>query len=307
MDITKYFDTIHHDTLIDLVRPHCDQATVELIRKLLRAGYMDMSNLADVVQRSSLGTPQGSLISPLLANIYLNELDQFIESELLPRWNTGDARKFVAGYTNRKALSAKQRNLLAQTEIKGAQEAIQALLHNQWVNDGLGSKDQYDPNFSRLHYIRYADDFILGYTGPRENAELIFNNIKIFLETKLKLEVNKEKSKIHHSSDRGIKFLGYFLRFLPPKQTLDKAKAEVGIKQTKMVAINGAQLRIPVENILKRLKDKGYAAIRKNGTYRATSNRKLASFEDTTIVNRYSSVIRGLHNYYKPANQLSDL
>jgi len=307
VDITKYFDTIHHDTLIGLLQPHCDQATIELIRKLLNAGYVDMSNLADVVQRSQLGTPQGSLISPLLANIYLNELDQFIESEMLPQWNKGDERKFVAGYQMRKYLSAKQRNLLDQTEIAGAQEAIQALLHNQWVNDGLGSRDQYDPNYSRLHYIRYADDFILGYTGPRENAETIFNNIKTFLETKLKLKVNEDKSKIHHSSDRNIKFLGYFLRYLPPKRTLDQSKAEVGIKQSKMVAINSAQLRIPVENILKRLKDKGYATIRKNGTYRATSNRKLVSFEDTTIVKRYSSVIRGLLNYYEPANQYSDM
>jgi group II intron reverse transcriptase/maturase len=112
VDITKYFDTIHHDTLIGLLQPHCDQATIELIRKLLKAGYVDMSNLADVVQRSSLGTPQGSLISPLLANLYLNELDQFVERELLPVWNKGDERKFVAGYQTRKFLSAKQRSLL---------------------------------------------------------------------------------------------------------------------------------------------------------------------------------------------------
>ena len=84
MDITKYFDTIHHDTLIGLLQPHCDQATIELLRKLLNAGYVDMANIANIVERSSLGTPQGSLISPLLANLYLNELDQHVERELLP-------------------------------------------------------------------------------------------------------------------------------------------------------------------------------------------------------------------------------
>jgi len=266
-----------------------------------------MSNLADVVTRSSLGTPQGSIISPLLANLYLNELDQFVERELLPVWNKGDVRKHVAGYQKRKFLSAKQISLLDQTEIVGAQDAIQALLHNQWVNDGLGARDQHDPNFSRLHYIRYADDFLLGFTGSRENAELIFNSVKQFVQTSLLLKVNDEKSKIYHSSDRNIKFLGYFLRYLPPKRTLDGNKAEEGFKQTKMIAINSAQLRIPVENVLKRLKDKGYASIRKNGTYRATSNRKLGSFEDNVIVNRYSSVIRGLLNYYQPANQYSDM
>jgi hypothetical protein len=74
-----------------------------------------------------------------------------------------------------------------------------------------------------------------------------------------------------------------------------------------MVAINQAQLRIPVQRLMQRLVDKGYATKRKNGTFRATSNRKFASFEDKLIVNRFSSVIRGLVNYYKPANQYSDL
>jgi len=85
MDVSKYFDTIHHDILLELLQPYCDQASIELIRKLLNAGYVDIYNLADVAQRSELGTPQGSLVSPLLANIYLHELDVFIEDQLLPR------------------------------------------------------------------------------------------------------------------------------------------------------------------------------------------------------------------------------
>lgn len=185
--------------------------------------------------------------------------------------------------------------------------AIQALLHNKWVNDGLGARDQEDPNFRRLHYIRYADDFILGFTGTRDEAENIQSSIKGFLESELKLMVNEEKSKIHHSSDRHIKFLGFFIKYLTPKRTLNPKSLEEGVKEVKMVAINQAQLRIPVEQILKRLADKGFAKVRKNGTYRATSNRKFCSFEDKLIVNRYSSVIRGLCNYYEPANTFSDL
>lgn len=84
MDISKYFDTIHHDILIDLLKPYTDQATQELIRKLLNAGYVDIHNLADVVQRSQEGVPQGSLVSPLLANLYLHQLDMFVEQNLIP-------------------------------------------------------------------------------------------------------------------------------------------------------------------------------------------------------------------------------
>lgn len=307
MDINKYFDTVHHDILIELLEPYTDQATRELIRKLLNAGYIDIHYLADVVERAEVGLPQGSLISPLLANLYLNQLDLFVENELIPTWNIGDERKYVAGYQSRKRLSANQNKLIAQLGIDGADLAIQALLHNKWVNDGQGARDQKDQGFRRLHYIRYADDFILGFSGPREEAEQIQSSIKGFLEDKLKLKVNDEKSNIYHSSDRNIKFLGFFIKYLSPKRTLNAEKLEEGVKETKMIAINSAQLRIPVEHILKRLADKGYAKIRKNGTFRATSNRKLGSFEDKLIVNRYSSVIRGIYNYYQPANQFSDL
>jgi hypothetical protein len=155
--------------------------------------------------------------------------------------------------------------------------------------------------------VRYADDFILGFTGTKEEATQIMTEINDFLHDRLKLKVNETKSKIHHSSDKGIKYLGFYIRYLEPKRTIDKSKEALGIKQVKMQAINSAQLRIPVELLLIRLAEKGYATRRKNGTFRATSVRKLSSFEDKLIVNLFSSVIRGIINYYKPANKFSDL
>ena len=306
IDISKYFDSIHHPVLFDLLKPYGDQAFIELVGKLLKAGYMDISNLSNSSARASEGIAQGSLISPVLANIYLHELDVFVTNELMPIYNTGDERRFVEGYATRKTLTSEQISLLKQVGIEGAVEAVQAHKHNLWVKDGLGAQDQHDPNFSRLHYVRYADDFILGYTGPKDSAVEIQNKVIEFIADKLKLKVNVEKSKINHSSDRNILFLGYFIRYVAPKRAISPTKVD-NITQSKMIAINQAQLRIPVERILSRLKDKGYAVTRKEGTYRATSNRKLTSFDDKLIVNHFSSVIRGLINYYRPANQYSDL
>lgn len=73
-----------------------------------------------------------------------------------------------------------------------------------------------------------------------------------FLEDKLKLKVNETKSKIYHAGDRGIKFLGFYLRYLPNKIVTDSKKEEEGVKQLKSTAINQVQLRIPVENLLER-------------------------------------------------------
>lgn len=285
--------------MLELVKPYCDQATLEIIGKLLKANYVDISNLSNVIERSSKGTPQGSLLSPLLANIYLHELDVFVENELIPKWNIGDGRKYVSGYQNRKNLTKQQIELLDQIEIDGVHEVVRAYKHNQWVNDGFGARDQSDPNFKRLHYVRYVDDILLGFIGTRDEAKQIKTTITEFLSNKLNLTVNEAKSAIHHSSDKNILFLGYYIKYLPPKRTLDKSK--------KFEGINQAQLRIPVQTLLQRLVDKGFASKRKNETYRASSVRKYASFEDKLIVNRFSSVIRGLLNYYKPSNQYSDM
>lgn len=307
IDIAKYFDTIHHPVMLELVKPYCDQATVELIRKFLKAGYVDIHNLADSCERSSVGTPQGSLISPILANIYLHQLDEFVQNSLLCEWNKGDERKYVSGYQARKYLTSDQLKQIAQLNIEGAEEALKAHKHNMWVKANKPSRDPHDPNFRRLYYIRYADDFVLGFSGTHQEAIEIKSRIMKFLEDKLKLKVNETKSKIYHAGDRGIKFLGFYLRYLPNKIVTDPKKEEEGVKQLKSTAINQVQLRIPVENLLERGIQRGWAKQRKNGTYRATSLRKIASLEDKEIVNRFSSIIRGVVNYYQPANQYSDL
>jgi group II intron reverse transcriptase/maturase len=312
IDVQKYFDTINHDLLLSMLTEYCDQATIELIRKFLVCGYIDLYNNPNTLERSEIRTPQSSLISPILSNLYLHLLDKFIVENLLPEWNRGNERKCISGYQTRKVLNAEEQRAVDKLKIKGLTEAIARLKHNQWVKEGLPSRNPKDENFRRMHYARYIDDFIIGFTGTRAEAEEIKASIEAFLLDKLILKTNETKSYISHSSDKGTKYLGFFIRYITNNKIvkdpriLEKDGKGMGYP-LKSTAINSAQLRIPTELILRRAVDRGYGKIRKSGTIRPSSCRKLSSLDDKLIVQRFSSIIRGIMGYYSPANQFSDL
>lgn len=313
IDLQKYFDTINHDILLKMLEEYCDQAVIELIRKFLKCGYIDFYINPEKLEASTVGTPQGSLISPILSNLFLHPLDCFIRDELMTKWNCGNERKFVSGYQTRKHFTVDQARAIESLNIPGAKEAIERLKHNEWIKQGLPSRDPKDDGFRRMGYVRYVDDFIIGFTGTRAEAEEIKNQIEIFVGNILKLSTNETKSYISHSSEKGTKYLGYYLRYIPSNKVVvdDKKPYKDGSgigHQLKAIAINQLQLRIPVELILLRAVDRGYAKIRKDGkSIRATSYRKLSSLNDKSIVQRFSSIIRGLMEYYAPANSRSDL
>ena len=312
IDVQKYFDTVNHDILLEFLTDYCDQATIELIKKFLKCGYIDFYNHPDTLEKSEIGTPQGSLISPILSNLYLHLFDCYMENEILPEWNRGNERKFISGYQTRKNLTAEERRVVESLNLKGLEEAIGRLKHNEWVKKGLPSRDPNDDNFRRMYYARYVDDFIIGFTGTKAEAEEIKSSVETFLMDKLLLKTNETKSYISHSSNRGIKYLGYFVRYLPNNKivkdpSVPAKDGEGKGHQLKSIAINQVQLRIPTENILRRAVDRGYAKIRTDGTIRPSSCRKLSSLDDKQIVQRFSSIIRGLMEFYSPANKRSDL
>ena len=300
IDIKKYFDTINHDLLLNILTEYCDQATIELIRKFLKCGYIDLYNHPNTLEKSEIRTPPSSLISPILSNLYLHPFDRFMVEELLPMWNRGNERKYVPGYQTRKNLTAEEKRV------------VEKLKHNKWVLQRSPFRDSNDDNFRRMYYARYGDDLSSGFTGTRAATEEIKRSIKAFLLDELKLKTNETKSYICHSSDKNIKYLGYFIRYIFNNKILKDPNVsfedgEGKNYQLKSTAINQAQLRIPTESILRRAVDRGYGKIRKRGTIRPTSCRKLSSLDDELIVQRFSSIIRGLIEFYAPANKRSDL
>lgn len=311
--IQKCFDTINYEILLSMLEKYCDQALIELIKKLLKSGYVDLYNHPNVFEKSETGTPQGSFISPIFLNLFFHHFDCFVTNELLSKWNRGNERKFIPGYQTCKRLTSDEIKAVESLNLKGAKEAIEKLKYNKWVKQNLSARDLEDETFRRMGYIRYVDDFLIGFTGTKVEAEEIKNRIELFLADELKLKTNKAKSYISHSSDRGIKYLGFYIRYLSRnKVVIDSSKPyKNGTEKghlLKTTAINQVQLRIPVEEIMRRAAELGYARIRKDGiSIRATSCRKFSSLEDKQIVQRFSSIIRGLMEYYSPANRRSDL
>ncbi len=195
-DISQYFDTIDHQRLLEILKEKIhDNRFLRLIRELLEAGYIEDWKY----NKTYSGTPQGGVLSPLLSNVYLDRLDKYVEKALMPVYTRGKRRAENKEY---RAL----RSQIAKASKNGTQQEVQNLkkqLHQ------LPSQDPNDPEFRRLRYARYADDFLLGYIGPRQDAEEIKRQIGIFLEKELKLKLSQEKTLVTNATHEAARFLGY--------------------------------------------------------------------------------------------------
>lgn len=269
-DIKGCFDNIDHTVLLEIIRRDIhDGRLVGLIEGLLKAGYME-----DWKRRDTLsGTPQGGIISPLLANIYLNELDRFVEDTLIPAYTKGGRRKANPAYTHLNGLVAAARRKRDFEEVERVSKQRRQ----------LPTVDYFDPAYRRLRYIRYADDFLLGFVGPKKEAEEIRDRLEEFLSTKLKLTLSKEKTLITHAADEKAKFLGYEITVT---------------RSTNLIAENGKRhangniaLLMPRSVALKYRE-----RFSRNG--KVVHRAELLNDNDYTIVQRYQSVLRGLYNYY---------
>ena len=300
-DICKCFDTVNHKKLLELLKRYCDQATLELITKLLKVGYINMDNLNDRLDTRSLEVPQGSILAPLLANIYLNQLDLHIE-KLQEKWTVGKSRRYNPDY-NKVTLTAEEARIL-EKHPDLAPHLQKAKLKELRLSGNNPRTDPKDPEFTRLYYVRYADDFVIGMCSTKEQALEVQKEILKFLEEELLFEVSRDKSRISHCSARENLFLGVYFRWShrPNLETTESKDPRLVVPE-----VNNATFTIPVERLLLRATDRGFATIRKAGTPRATSYRKWTGLEDQEIIRRFSAIIRGLYNYYSCCNQRSDL
>jgi group II intron reverse transcriptase/maturase len=282
-DIADCFGSLDHKLILAALAEHIhDGRFLNLVKKLLDAGYMEDWTF----NKTLSGVPQGSILSPIISNILLSKLDTFIETTLIPQYNKGEKRKANRPYQ-------KLMDRAAHLRRKGQKEEAQKLKHQA---QKLPSKDPYDPDYRRLRYCRYADDFALAFVGPKEEAEAIKQQLRTFLLEDLKLNLSEEKTLITHTRDSAAKFLGYEITTIQSdtKQTVDKnghkgrsVNGKIGLKVPRKV----------IEEKCKRYMRKGKPA------HRA----ELLNESDYTIIATYQLEYRGLVNYYRMAYNLHTL
>ena len=275
-DIRGCFDHIDHEVLMEiLARDIHDGRLLNLLRMSLDAGYMENWQY----NRTFSGTPQGSILSPLLANIYLNELDAYIEDVLIPQYTRGKRRApnleyYRLGYAIRCAREAGDDKRVQELELQRRM---------------LPSQDVTDPNFRRLQYLRYADDFILGVIGTKVEAEEIKAAIGAFLKDKLHLEMSASKTLITHSRTEHARFLGYDISLYHANHVMSPRSGTL----FKTRSVNGhIRLGIPHGKV-----DELTQRYLRNG--KPIHEAGLLAFSDAQIVDVYQQRFRGVAEYYK--------
>jgi group II intron reverse transcriptase/maturase len=279
-DIEGFFDNIDHETMLSLLRKKIDDGRfIELVRRFLQAGHMEFKE----VYRTLSGTLQGGIISPILANIYLHELDSFMSTVEL-KYRKGETRARNNEY---RRLTYKRHTQYHKGNVEEARRILKEMKK-------LPTQDMMDPHYTRAKYVRYADDFVVMVIGGKKLAEEIREETRKFLQEKLHLNLSMEKTKITNLGDENVRFLGYDIaRSLENSQV---KKNTLGIKRR---TVNGTiQLLVPPQVIKEHLKP-----FVKNG--KSVHNNARINDSILDIINTYNSEIRGLYNYYSMATDVS--
>lgn len=298
-DIKGFFDNIDHNVLISILRERIsDERFLRLIRKFLNAGYVEDWKY----NKTYSGTPQGGIISPMLANIYLDKFDKYIK-EYAAKFRKGDRRSINPEYWR---LNNKK-NRLKQKLQKTSDEQIRksylyeiAQLSKQMLS--TPHKDAMDADFRRMQYVRYADDFLISVIGSKSECETIKADITQFMREQLKLELSDEKTLITHAQDKA-KFLGYEI-FIRKSDAVKRNKDGV-LKRD----FNGAVvLTLNSAVIQKKLTEYNALEVRNidgKDIWWSKPRRYMTPMKPEDILAQYNAETRGLYNYYSLAANVS--
>jgi len=277
-DIADCFGSFDHDLMIGTLSEKIhDNRFLQLVRNMLQAGYLE-----DWVWNATLsGAPQGGVASPILSNVYLHRLDHFVEHTLIPQHTRGTRRAINPAYH-------RVTQAIARARAKGNRAAVRDLRKRQ---RGMSCVDPYDPNYRRLRYIRYADDHLLGFTGPKAEAEQIKQRLAQFLREDLKLELSADKTLITHARTGAAKFLGYEITVQHNDTKTTRGRRSVN---------GNIGLRVPTAAV-----ETKRAQYLQRG--KPASRPQLMNESDYTIIATYGAEYRGYVEYYLLAGNVNRL
>ena len=298
-DIKGFFDNIEHNTLLNIMRERInDERFLRLIRKFLNAGYMEDWTFHNTYS----GTPQGGIISPVLANIYLDKFDKYV-AEYILRFNRGKRRRRTTEYRKNEVELRKARDAfkIAETE-SDRKNAVARIRQLEKERVTIPHGEPMDTEYARLFYVRYADDWICGVIGSKEDCRTIKEDFRQFLKNELQLELSEEKTLITNAQKRA-RFLSYDIRVRRTNLSKrDKAGKLVRNYTGRIV------LEVPSEIIKKRLIDANAMKLTYHNGKEIWKPKALYRFkdcDDLEILRYYNSKIRGFYNYYCIANNSS--
>lgn len=291
-DIEQAYPTIDHHKLIEILEKRIeDPRFIRLIWKLLKCGVLN----EEQILYSKTGVPQGSIVSPLLANVYYHELDEFIYN-LINEHVTPITDKKPLKSSEYKSLEYKINKTVKElrmftpqsTERKEITKKLKALRARRLTTNGLKNKP------TRIEYVRYADDWMIGVAGEKQLAITIKEVVSEFMKDNLNQNLHPIKTKITNLRKGKSMFLGYEI-FLPENRPITTYKG----KGVQTIRRGQPMLRfdIPVSKVIQRYAERGYLKMLPNGC-RPISKGSYSVMEDHVIVSHYRSVWLGLYNYY---------
>ena len=295
-DIKGFFDNIDHDVLVGILRERIsDDRFIRLIRKFLKAGYVEDWTFHNTYS----GMPQGGIVSPILANIYLDKLDKYVK-EYIRHFDMGTKRR--PGKESNDLANERKRTVRKLKKVKDGTEKAALVARLKAIEQeraAFPSGDEMDGSYRRLKYIRYADDFILGVIGSKEDALRIKEDIKSFLSESLALELSEEKTLITHTG-KSAKFLGYEI-------TVTRNNHQRRDVQGRLRRTYGKRARLNVSMATLRDKLLEYGAMEiklRNGKeiWKPKCRSGLIFNDDLEILDRYNRETVGFCNYYLIAN-----
>lgn len=304
-DIKSYFDTIDHHNLITILRKRIkDEAFIELLWKFLHAGYLENWTY----NATYSGIAQGSGISPILANIYLNEFDMFMEN-YKKDFDKGNEREIGADYYKAKIVHQTYAERVAREWMNYSEEekknAVKRKAELKREFQKYPSKNPMDGSYKRIQYVRYADDFLIGVIGSKSDAEQIKSDIGKFFTEHLKLELSEEKTLITNSKDKA-RFLGYDVTVCN-----DNSLAKVKGRGTTRIYTNKIKLYLPKDKWIGKLLNYGVLKVvskpEQKEVWKPLQRDEYIFLPPHEIVRKYNAQIRGIYNYYRLASNVSVL